>query len=54
MASCGLEDVNKPLEEAASQLSLVSLRDHKKCTLLFEFCKGEMHLSRDIWLTTNS
>ena len=37
------EAVNEPLEEAASQLSLDSLQDHKKCTLLFEFFKGEMH-----------
>ena len=54
MASCGLEAVNESLEEAASQLSLDSLRDHKKRTLLFELFKGEMHLSRGICLTTNS
>ena len=30
MASYGLEAVNEPLEEAVSQLSLDSLRDHKK------------------------
>ena len=42
-----------PLEEAASQLSLDSLRDHKKRSLLFEFFKGEMHLSQGICLTTN-
>ena len=30
MASCGLEAVNEPLEEAAGQLSLDSLRDHLK------------------------
>ena len=29
MASSGIEAVNEPLEEAASQLSLDSLRDHK-------------------------
>ena len=29
MASCGLEAVNERLEEAASQLSLDSLPDHK-------------------------
>ena len=29
MASCGLEAVNEPLGEVASQLSLDSLRDHK-------------------------
>ena len=54
MASFGLEAVNEPLEKAASQLSLDSLRDHKKRILLFEFFKGEMHLSRGICLATNS
>ena len=29
MASCGLEAVKEPLEEAASQLSLYSSPDHK-------------------------
>ena len=29
MASCGLEAVKEPLEEAASQLSLDSSPDHK-------------------------
>ena len=29
MASYGLEAVNEPLEKAASQLTLDSLRDHK-------------------------
>ena len=53
MASCG-ETVKEPLEEAASNLSLDSLRDHKKRTLLLEFLKSEMHLSRGICLTTNS
>ena len=33
MASYALEAVNEPLEEAASQLSLDSLRDHKHLTL---------------------
>ena len=46
MASYGLETVNEPLEEAASQLSLDSLRDHKKAPYFFEFFKSEMHLSR--------
>ena len=32
MASCGLEAVSEPLEEAASRFSLDSLRDHKKRT----------------------
>ena len=45
MASYGLEAVNEPLEEAAIQLSLDSLRD-QKTHLLFEFFKSEMHLSR--------
>ena len=44
----------EPLKKAASQLSLDSLRDHKKRTLLLEFFKGEMHLSQGIYLTTNS
>ena len=34
MASYGLEAVNQPLEEAASQLSLDSLRDHKNSPYL--------------------
>ena len=46
MASYGLEAVNEPLEEAASQLSLDSLRDHKNAPYFFEFFKSEMHLSR--------
>ena len=46
MASYGLEAVNESLEEAASQLSLDSLRDPKNAPLLFEFFKSEMHLSR--------
>ena len=50
----GLEAANEPLEEAASHLSLDSLRDHKKHTLLFEFFKGEMHLPQGICLTNNS
>ena len=53
MASYGLEAVNKPLEETASQLSLDSLRDHKNSPYS-EFFKGEMHLSRGICLITNS
>ena len=54
MASCGLEAVDEPLEEGAIQLSSDSLRDHEKRTLLFEFFKGEMRLSRGICLTTYS
>ena len=45
MASYGLEAVNEPFQEAASQLSLDSLRDHKHLTL-HQFFKSEMHLSR--------
>ena len=50
MASCGLEAVKEPLEEAASQLSLDSSPGHKnangqKTQMVFEFFKVEMHLS---------
>ena len=48
MASCGLEAVNEPLEEAASQLSLNSLRDHKSAPYSPEFFKDEMQLSQSI------
>ena len=54
MVSCNLKAVKEPLEEAASQLSLDSLRDHKRRTLQLEFFKSEVHLSRDICLATNS
>ena len=39
MASCGLEAVNEPLEEAASQLSLSSLRDHKNASYSSNFSR---------------
>ena len=37
MASYGLEAVNEPLEEADSQLSLDSLRDHKNAPYSLNF-----------------
>ena len=39
MVSCSLEDVNEPLEEAASQLSLDSLRDHKNAPYSSNFSR---------------
>ena len=39
MASCGLEAVNEPLEEAASQLSLDSLRDNKNAPYSSNFSR---------------
>ena len=39
MASYGIEAVNKPLEEAASQLSLDSLRDHKNAPYSLSFSR---------------
>ena len=39
MASCGLEAVNEPLEEAASKLSLDSLRDHKNAPYSSNFSR---------------
>ena len=39
MVSYGLEDANEPLEEAASQLSLDSLRDHKKAPYSSNFSR---------------
>ena len=39
MASCGLEAVNEPLEEAASQLSLDSFRDHKNALYSSNFSR---------------
>ena len=39
MASCSLEDVNEPLEEAASQLNLDSLRDHKNAPYSSNFSR---------------
>ena len=37
MASYGLEAVNEPMEEAAGQLSLHSLRDHKNAPYSLNF-----------------
>ena len=39
MSSCSLEAVNEPLEEAASQLSLDSLRDHKNALYSSNFSR---------------
>ena len=39
MASSGLETVNEPLEEAASQLSLDSLQDHKNAPCSSNFSR---------------
>ena len=39
MASYGLEAVNEPLEEAASQLSLDSFRDHKSTPYSLNFSR---------------
>ena len=39
LASCGLEAVNEPLEEAASQLSLYSWRNHKNTPYSFNFSR---------------
>ena len=39
MASYGLEDVNESLEEAASQVSLDSLRDHKNAPYSLNFSR---------------
>ena len=39
IASYGLEAVNEPLKEAASQLSLDSLRDHKNSPYSLNFSR---------------
>ena len=39
MASYGLEAVNEPLEEVASQLSLVSSRNHKNVPYSLDFSR---------------
>ena len=54
MASCGLEDVNEPLEEAASQLSLDSLRDDKNARYSSNFSKMRCICHKVLDLTTNS
>ena len=53
MASCGLEAVKEPLEEAASQLSLDSSRDHKNAPLSSKFSKVRC-ICHGYCLTTNS
>ena len=54
MASYGLEAVNEPLEEAASQLNLDSLGDHKKHLTLLNFSRVRCICQEFICLTTNS
>ena len=54
MASYGLEAVNEPLEEAASQLSLDSLRDHKNAPYSLNFSRVRCICQEFICLTTNS
>ena len=39
MASCGLEAVNEPLEDAANQLSLDSLQDHENAPYSSNFSR---------------
>ena len=54
MASYGLEAVNEPLEKAASQLSLDSLRDHKNAPNSLNFSRVRSICQEFICLTTNS
>ena len=54
MASYGLEAVNEPLEEAASQLSLDSLRDHKNAPYSLNFSRVTCICQEFICLTTKS
>ena len=54
MASYGLEAVNEPLEEAASQLSLDSLRDHRNAPYFLNFSRVRCICQEFICLTTNS
>ena len=54
MASYGLEAVNEPLEEATSQLRLVSLRDHKNAPYSLNFSRVRCICQEYICLTTNS
>ena len=54
MASYGLEAVNEPLEEAASQLSLGSLRDHKNAPYSLNFLRVRCISQEFICLTTKS
>ena len=54
MASYGLEAVNEPLEEAASQLSLESLGDHKNAPHSLNFSRVRCICQEFVCLTTNS
>ena len=54
MASYGLEAVNEPLEEAAIQLSLETLRDLKKAPYSLNFSRVRCICQEFISLTTNS
>ena len=49
MESCGLEAVNQPLEEAASQLSLDSLRDNKNAPYSLKFAFVKRYLPNSLW-----
>ena len=54
MASYGLEAVNEPLEEVASQLSLVSLRNHKNVLYSLDYSRVRCICQEVFCLTTNS
>ena len=54
MASYGLEAVNESLEEAASQLSLDFLREHKNTPYSLNFSRVRCICQEFICLTTNS
>ena len=52
MASYGFEAVNEPLEEAASQLSLDSLQDHKNAPYSLNFSRVRCICREFICLTS--
>ena len=52
MASYGLEAVNEPLEEAARQLGLDSLRDHKNAPYSLNFSRVRCICQEFICLTS--
>ena len=52
MASYGLEAVNEPLEEAASQLSLDSLRDYENAPYSLNFSRVRCICQEFICLTS--
>ena len=54
MASYGVEAVNEPMEVAASQLSLYSLRDHKSAPYSSNFLGMRCICHNVFGLTTNS